>query len=198
MKTRLNQLTMAEFIDLHCGDCFVLLESGERISEEGLRKKATDLIFEYRSIVDPVGVKTTLLEYEEVLRDNTKIVFFQVCKKLVSINAIDEVKEILLTYGIDLTSATDEKVAQIVEKELKTALYNKERNDTMRGDTEDDESLNTSDKIRASYDAEIASLMGYYKMSIDIHNISAAVYANLLVQAVKSMQELKKKIKNTY
>ena len=189
---------MAEFINLHCGDYSVLLENGEHISEEELKKKATELIFEYRNIVDPVGVKTTLLEYEEVLRDNTKIVFFQVCKKLVSINAIDEVKEILLTYGIDLTSATDEKVAQIVEKELKTALHNKERNDTMREDTEDDESLNTPDKIRASYDAEIASLMGYYKMSIDIHNISAAVYANLLVQAVKSMQELKKKIKNTY
>lgn len=198
MKTRLNQLTMAEFIDLHCGDCSVLLENGEHIPEEELKKKTTDLIFEYRNIVDPVGVKSTLLEYEEALRSNTKIVFFQVCKKLVSINAIDEVKEILMMYGINLTSATNEKVAQLVEQELKAALHNKERNDAIRENTEEDESLNTPDKIRASYDAEIASLMGFYKMSIDIHNISAAVYANLLVQAVKSMQELKKKIKNTY
>lgn len=197
MKTRLNQLTMAEFIDLHCGDCSVLLENGEHIPEEELKKKTTDLIFEYRNIVDPVGVKSTLLEYEEALRDNTKIVFFQVCKKLVSINAIDEVKEILMMYGINLTSATNEKVAQVIEQELKTALHNKERNDATRENREEDESLNTPDKIRASYDAEIASLMGFYKMSIDIHNISAAVYANLLVQAVKSMQELKK-IKNTY
>lgn len=197
MKTRLNQLTMAEFIDLHCGDCSVLLENGEHIPEEELKKKTTDLIFEYRNIVDPVGVKSTLLEYEEALRSNTKIVFFQVCKKLVSINAIDEVKEILMTYGINLTSATNEKVAQVVEQELKTAFHNKERNDAIRESTEED-GLNTPDKIRASYDAEIASLMGFYKMSIDIHNISAAVYANLLVQAVKSMQELKKKIKNTY
>lgn len=198
MKTRLNQLTMAEFIDLHCGDSSVLLENGEHIQEEDLKKKTTDLIFEYRNIVDPVGVKSTLLEYEEVLRDNTKIVFFQVCKKLVSINAFDEVKEILMMYGINLTSATNEKVAQVVEQELKTALHNKERNDAIRENTEEDESLNTPDKIRASYDAEIASLMGFYKMSIDIHNLSAAVYANLVVQAVKSMQELKKKIKNTY
>lgn len=198
MKTRLNQLTMAEFIDLHCGDCSVLLENGEHISEEELKKKTTDLIFEYRNIVDPVGVKSTLLEYEEALRDNTKIVFFQVCKKLVSINAIDEVKEILMMYGINLTSATNEKVAQVVEQELKAALHNKERNDATRENREENESLNTPDKVRASYDAEIASLMGFYKMSIDIHNISAAVYANLLVQAVKSMQELKKKIKNTY
>ncbi|MBR2300792.1 MAG: hypothetical protein IKA41_02440 [Bacteroidaceae bacterium] len=193
MKTRLNQLTMAEFIDLHCGDYSVLLENGEHIPEEDLKKKTTDLIFEYRNIVDPTGVKSTLLEYEEALRDNTKIVFFQVCKKLVSINAIDEVKDVLMMYGINLTSATKEKVAQVVEQELKTALHNKERNDANRENAEEDESLNTPENIRASYDAEIASLMGFYKMSIDIHHISAAVYANLLTQAVKSMQEIKKK-----
>ena len=128
---------MAEFIDLHCGDCSVLLENGEHIPEEELKKKTTDLIFEYRNIVDPVGVKSTLLEYEEALRDNTKIVFFQVCKKLVSINAIDEVKEILMMYGINLTSATNEKVAQVVEQELKAALHNKERNDAIRENTEE-------------------------------------------------------------
>ena len=57
MKTRLNQLTMAAFIELHCGDCSVILENGENIPEEDLKKKATDLLFEYRNIVDPVGVK---------------------------------------------------------------------------------------------------------------------------------------------
>ena len=197
MKTRLNQLTMAAFIELHCGDCSVILENGENIPEEDLKKKATDLLFEYRNIVDPVGVKTTLLEHEEKLKENTKVVFFQVCKKLVSINAIDEVKELLGMYGINLTSATDETVARRVEQELNTAFNTKERNDAAR-DNDEEDTLDTPDKIRASYDAEIASLMGFYKMSIDIHNISAAVYANLLIQAVKSIEEIKKKSKNTY
>ena len=193
MKTRLNQLSMAEFIDLHCGECSVLLENAEHISEEELRKRASDLIFEYRNIVDPVGVKKTLMEYEEKLKENTKIVFFQVCKKLVSMNAIDEVKEVLMMYGINLTSANDEKVSQRVEQELNTAFHTKERNDASR-ENDEEENLDTPDKIRASYDAEIACLMGFYKMSIDIRNISAAVYANLLTQAVKSMQEIKKKV----
>lgn len=197
MKTRLNQLTMAAFIELHCGDCSVILENGENIPEEDLKKKATDLLFEYRNIVDPVGVKTTLLEHEERLKENTKVVFFQVCKKLVSISAIDEVKELLGMYGINLASATDEAVAKRVEQELNTAFHTKERNDAARKNDEED-TLDTPDKIRASYDAEIASLMGFYKMSIDIHNISAAVYANLLIQAVKSIEEIKKKSKNTY
>lgn len=197
MKTRLNQLTMAAFIELHCGDCSVILENGENIPEEDLKKKATDLLFEYRNIVDPVGVKTTLLEHEERLKENTKVVFFQVCKKLVSISAIDEVKELLGMYGINLTSATDETVARRVEQELNTAFHTKERNDAAR-DNDEEDTLDTPDKIRASYDAEIASLMGFYKMSIDIHSISAAVYANLLIQAVKSIEEIKKKSKNTY
>lgn len=194
MKTRLNQLSMAEFIDLHCGECSVLLENAEHISEEELRKRASDLIFEYRNIVDPVGVKKTLMEYEEKLKENTKIVFFQVCKKLVSMNAIDEVKEVLMMYGINLTSANDEKVSQRVELELNTALHSRERNEAARENVEDDENADSPDKIRAAYDAEIACLMGFYKMSIDIRNISAAVYANLLTQAVKSMQEIKKKV----
>lgn len=197
MKTRLNQLTMAAFIELHCGDCSVILENGENIPEEDLKKKATDLLFEYRNIVDPVGVKTTLLEHEERLKENTKVVFFQVCKKLVSISAFNEVKELLGMYGINLASATDETIARRVEQELNTAFHTKERNDAAR-ENYDKESLDTPDKIRASYDAEIASLMGFYKMSIDIQNISAAVYANLLIQAVKSIEEIKKKSKNTY
>lgn len=197
MKTRLNQLTMAAFIELHCGDCSVILENGENIPEEDLKKKATDLLFEYRNIVDPVGVKTTLLEHEERLKENTKVVFFQVCKKLVSISAFNEVKELLGMYGINLASATDETIARRVEQELNTAFHSKERNDAAR-ENYDKESLDTPDKIRASYDAEIASLMGFYKMSIDIQNISAAVYANLLIQAVKSIEEIKKKSKNTY
>ena len=195
MKTRLNQLTMAAFIELHCGDCSVILENGENIPEEDLKKKATDLLFEYRNIVDPVGVKTTLLEHEERLKENTKVVFFQVCKKLVSISAFNEVKELLGMYGINLASATDETIARRVEQELNTAFHTKERNDAAR-ENYDKESLDTPDKIRASYDAEIASLMGFYKMSIDIQNISAAVYANLLIQAVKSIEDIKKK--NTY
>lgn len=197
MKTRLNQLTMAAFIELHCGDCSVILENGENIPEEDLKKKATDLLFEYRNIVDPVGVKTTLLEHEERLKENTKVVFFQVCKKLVSISAFNEVKELFGMYGINLASATDETIARRVEQELNTAFHTKERNDAAR-ENYDKESLDTPDKIRASYDAEIASLMGFYKMSIDIQNISAAVYANLLIQAVKSIEEIKKKSKNTY
>lgn len=197
MKTRLNQLTMAAFIELHCGDCSVILENGENIPEEDLKKKATDLLFEYRNIVDPVGVKTTLLEHEEKLKENTKVVFFQVCKKLVSISAFNEVKELLGMYGINLASATDETIARRVEQELNTAFHTKERNDAAR-DNDEEDTLDTPDKIRASYDAEIASLMGFYKMSIDIHNISAAVYANLLIQAVKSIEEIKKKSKNTY
>ena len=77
MKTRLNQLTMAAFIELHCGDCSVILENGENIPEEDLKKKATDLLFEYRNIVDPVGVKTTLLEHEERLKENTKVILIE-------------------------------------------------------------------------------------------------------------------------
>ena len=37
--------------------------------------------------------------------------------------------------------------------------------------------------IRASFDSEIAFVMTYFKMQIDIHTINAAVYANIVQRA---------------
>ena len=41
----------------------------------------------------------------------------------------------------------------------------------------------STEQIRSSFDAEIAFLMTFFKMSIDSRVINAAVYANIVHQA---------------
>ena len=42
--------------------------------------------------------------------------------------------------------------------------------------------------IRESYDAEIAFIMTYYKMNIDVNVVSAGIYANMVRQAEREIK----------
>ena len=51
----------------------------------------------------------------------------------------------------------------------------------------------TPEQIRSSFDAEIAFLMTFFKMNIDVRNINAAVYANIVHQADVEISMKKKR-----
>ena len=42
--------------------------------------------------------------------------------------------------------------------------------------------------MRESYDAEIAFIMTYYKMNIDVNVVSAGIYANMVRQAEREIK----------
>ena len=67
-----------------------------------------------------------------------------------------------------------------VENMLHEAEFYKKRTEDMA--VADNPAINEN-AIRASFDSEIAFVMTYFKMQIDIHTINAAVYANIVQRA---------------
>ena len=65
MKERLDQLTLAEFIELSCGNAKVLLEKHEVPNEEKMVKLAANLMGEYKSIASPTKAKIDLIDAED-------------------------------------------------------------------------------------------------------------------------------------
>lgn len=72
MKTRLNELSLSQFICLVCGESTVLLDIGEDYDEEFLSNQASELIVSYRQITDKANFCAWLLEQEDILKCNSQ------------------------------------------------------------------------------------------------------------------------------
>lgn len=162
MKSRLNQLTLSEFIELLCGNHLVLCAPGEVLPKEHLNQCAIKLIGEYRAIVNPVATKAMLVEYEDVTKQRIDILLLRICQTLMSLNVYDDVREILQMIDCGGLTMTEEQVKSKVEELLRTALFEQKRNDEMRQEEVHPNKL-TPDQIRASFDAEIAFMMTFLK-----------------------------------
>ena len=101
MIERLNQISLNDFIELSCGSYNCLLFDGEAATEEELKERATKLIVNYRNIVNPSGMKAMLLDKEDIVKERAKLLSLRICQTLVSINCYDDVREILLLFGVD-------------------------------------------------------------------------------------------------
>ena len=73
MIERLNQLSLAQFIELSCGDNSVLLEENENASEKEMKQLASRFILEYRTLMNPTGVKAIMAEKENALKIDARI-----------------------------------------------------------------------------------------------------------------------------
>ncbi|MCM0385731.1 hypothetical protein J8K87_16225 [Bacteroides fragilis] len=181
MKSRLNQLTLSDFIELLCGNHLVLCAPSEILPKEHLNQCAIKLIGEYRAIVNPVATKAMLVEYEDITKQRIDILLLRICQTLMSLNVYDDVREILQMIDCNSLSMTEEQVKSKVEELLRMALFEQKRNDEMREEEMYSNKL-TPDQIRASFDAEIAFMMTFFKMPID-YATNAAIYANIVHQA---------------
>lgn len=182
MIERLNQISLNDFIELSCGNYNCLLFDGEAATEEELKERATKLIVNYRNIVNPSGMKAMLLDKEDIVKERAKLLSLRICQTLVSINCYDDVREILLLFGVDARGMNDELVKNKLENLLHTAIFEQKRNKERRQEEIKGDKA-TSEQIRSSFDSEIAFLMTYFKMNIDSRIINAAVYANIVHQA---------------
>ena len=172
MITTLSRLSMFDFIELLCGNREVLMEEGDNHSM--LENVASELIYQYQSIVNPSGIESAILEKEEKI----KITIAKILKALISINAVDDVVGLLSEMGI--TGIEREKIPSRIDRMIAEAEYMRKRiEDTSSADRK----KNTPDDVRASFDREIAFLMTYFKMNIDTRIITAGVYANMVHQA---------------
>lgn len=198
MIERLNQLSLSEFIELSCGDLSVLLKPDDKlkndtVSNEKLKERATKLMIEYKNITDSTGMKAVLIEREDFVKEKTQILLLRICQTLISIDGYGEVCSILSNIGIDTGNMNKEQIKRKVDELLHTALFEQKRNDDMRSH-EEKKKIPSSEQIRSAFDAEIAFLMTYFRMSIDIHVINAAIYANMVHQAIIDI-EMKRRMK---
>ena len=162
MIERLNQITLNDFIELSCGNYACLLSDCKSVSESTLKEMASKLIIEYRSIVNPSGMQAMIMDKEDMVKERAKLLSLRICQTLVSLGFYDDVRQVL--------------------DQLNSAIFEQKRNEERRSE-EHKGSKATPEQIRSSFDAEIAFLMTFFKMSIDSRVINAAVYANIVHQA---------------
>lgn len=175
MITTLSRLNMYDFIELLCGNNRVLLEDGD--NDSMLENVASELIYQYQCIVNPSGIESALLEKEEKIKIKYRITIAKILKALMSIDAIEDVIELLKEMGYYINER--DKISSKIDRMIAEAEYMKKRIDD---NSHTSGKKNTTD-VRASFDREIAFLMTYFKMNIDTRNITAGVYANMVHQA---------------
>lgn len=184
MKDRLDQYTMAQFIDVACGDF-----SSIGAEPDNARSIAESLVEQYNNAADPVSAKARLLESERGSRYDAKIKLYRILLNLIHIyEAYDDVRTILETAGYsNIAKREDKSLKAKIEQMLRTEESNLERMKNERGENQRKD-ISEYD-FRASFDRQTASLMAHFKFSICHDSISASVYANLVNMACRQQRQ---------
>lgn len=182
MIERLNQISLSDFIDISCGEYLCLLSENESKSEEELKERAQKLIIDYRNITNSSGVKALILDKEDIMKERTRLLLLRICQTLIAVCSFDEVREVLMQMEVNVHNMDNEQLKSKLDYMLHIAIFEQKRNEERRIE-EHSEKKATPEQIRSSFDSEIAFLMTYFKMNIDAHAVSAAVYANIVHQA---------------
>lgn len=188
MKTRLNQLSLSEFIELSCGDKSVLLDKNETMDDAILNAVTAELMYEYKTIVNPARMKSMLIEKEDISKLNARILMLKICMNLCMIGGIDDVRKVMEEYEPGY-SKKEKEVEKDIAAKLREAEFLKKR----ISETREKHIAPSKEDIRKAFDKEIAVIMTYFKMPVDIHNTNAAVYANIVNQA---SEDMKRKLRN--
>lgn len=184
MKKRLSQYTIAQFIDIACGDysCIVGTESDKK------RMVAESLIAQYNEVSDPMSAKARLVDGEKSARNECKIALYRILLNLINVyDAYGDVREILDVMGYsNISSRDDEKMKSKLEQMLRSEEFLQKR---MKEERDSNAVADiTEEEIRKSFDEQTARLMAHFKFAIVHEKISASVYANLVNIACKQQR----------
>lgn len=192
MKTRLSDLSLAEFIDMECGDLYVLKDRHEIVTPEKLAKTRSEISHEFQSIASPSSFKSMLIDRDRKGKMRVKALFFGVLKSLIKIEAYSDVRDLLTKYGVDCRDRDDAWIEREVMAQLNSVTFELKR----MGVEVQKEQQSTPDDIRKGYEGMVADLMIANKMSIDIYTIRASVFASMIHKANEMAKELNAKIKS--
>lgn len=193
---RLDELCLAEFIDIACGEYGGLADRvGLPASSEEVKKLASSLIVAYRGVADPVGMKMFVSEHGGDAKDRAKVVMYGLMKALVVNGEPDDIEEVRRVLVEELGRSrcgrmSVEELLAFLSKESRGVEFSMERKRAKREAST--EAHRSSDDVRLGFDAEIAWIMSHYKMSIDTRVVSASVYANLVKNAVDEVKRRQK------
>lgn len=173
----LDQLTIAQFIDLMCGDTSVISGESSDVSPEQISLTMRNIIFEYKEITDNAGLTSYLSDLEDLVKAKISLIIFSICKNLVSINQFDRVKEILISYGIRSSSMSKERlIAEVKSK------YEKSKSIIAKIEQERQTDNAVKTNIRRDFDSQTAALMAHFKFQIEPCTMKATIYANLVAR----------------
>lgn len=176
MIENISEISLKNFIELLCGN-YSVLQQGEECLSLDLKKKASDLIFKYRKIVNPSGVESYLMDREEDVKIKSRLLALRMCKALLSLGDVDFVIQSMKDMGYG--NVASEKVGSMIDRYIAECRYMQKKHDDRLKNNQNSQPKN----VRESYDTEIAFIMTYFKMNIDINIISAGIYANMVRQA---------------
>lgn len=179
MIERLNQLSLAQFIELSCGNNSVLLDKHEKVPENEVKQHAFKLIAEYQTITNPSGVQAMVVEKDESMKLDARLFLLKICRALCLVEGWQEVREVMSELYPACRSKSDGQLQSDIETLLREAEFHKKRMNAMATEI----SIADENTIRTSFDTEIAFITTHFKMPVDVHVINAAVYANIVHRA---------------
>lgn len=191
MKTRLDQLTTAEFIDLVCGNRDVLLGKHEVANPYKLTIALRDIVMEYRSIADPGGNAAYLQRVDAIIKSRLAVTVYSMCQNLVLLEQFERAREVLIAAGHPAESWNDKRI----ESEVHIHLQKGKRAVEEIDEDEEDGELE-KENIRNAFHAMIAAMMAHFKFQIDVSTMMASVFAHLTFRyhaEVKAMQKVMKR-----
>lgn len=183
MKTRLESITISQFVDLLCGNTDVLLAPHEIANNANLAKAMRDIILEYRNIADPGGMEAYLRQSDDIVKARMAIVVFSVCSNLVAVKRYDDVRTILQSYGNDASQWPDKRIKGTIKANLEKA-----KRRLAELEAEETDGKFTEEEVRNAFDGMTASLMAHFKFQIDPDTMKATLYANLVARHNKEVK----------
>ena len=192
MKTRLDQLTLRELIELSCGDSSVLLDKGETPSEQVKLECARQILSEYKELASPNQAKKDMIEAEELTKLRMKDKCLRICLALCIHERTDMARDVLLELDVKPNLIdTDEKVHPRCKAMLADVEYEIKRIEELNEEDASKKVANPEDARKTWY-SEIAFVMSMLKMSIDPASVNAAIYANLVHAATERSRAMAK------
>lgn len=192
MKTRLDQLTLHNLIELSCGDSSVLLDKDEAPTETVKLACAQQMMSEYKELATPTQAKMDMIEAEEQQKLRMKEKCLHICLALISQERSDMAKDVLLELDVNENLLkSKEAIKSRCNAMLDEVKYEIKRLAEL-AEERGQKKQQTVTEIRKAWFGEIAFVMSTLKMSIDPATTNAAVYANLVRQAVERNKQLAK------
>ena len=191
MIERLDQLKLKDLIELSCGDYSVLIEHDEVPTVEEFTSCTARIMAEYKFIASPVQAKMELAESERLSKLNIKEKCARISILICEQGHSEMAKNILVELGVsEQHLSTESAIEARCQSIIGEVEYEKKRIGEMNG-RRNGKMKQSPEQIRKSWLAEVASVMSVFKMNIDL-TINAAIYANLVHQAVERSKAIAK------
>lgn len=182
MRMRLCEVTLAEFMELACGNTAILLEKGESTEPSVLSHIANNILTEYSFIADRTNARAKMRDKEDIIKRDSVLLLLKICNTLLMLEKYDDVRDLLKEID-EYAGESDEKLKAKVDRLIRLNEFEKKRATDIAESEKVEQTQSTPEEIRSSFYSEIAFLMTYFKMNIEANNVNAEVYANLVRQA---------------